>query len=192
MEKASLLKKRVYAITIDLGIIVTTNAFLVSAFNQFTRTVFFHLPVKMQLVLVAKSAYMASISLMALTFAYFTLFNFLTDGRTLGKSFFGIKASSTSGEELTLKQSMLRASAQFTCAMLGSFLFALSWIRKDEKSLADIFAGTIVIEEKSKKLKSTGTEFEQTLDNVLVMSHPQIAKEELQEEVEYFEQNKAS
>lgn len=158
----SILKKRVYAFTADLGIVVVANYFLMASFNQFVRTVFFYFPFKAQMFLISKMAVMSSISLMSLTFAYFSLFYFVTNGRTLGKSFFGLQVKNKNGEELTLIQSMLRALAYFTCAITGSFLFALSYIRKDEKSLADVFSNTTVgldfFEE-----KATGTEFQLTL-----------------------------
>lgn len=158
----SILKKRVYAFTADLGIVVVANYFLMASFNQFVRTVFFHFPFKMQLFLINKMSVMSSLSLMSLTFAYFSLFYFVTNGRTVGKSFFGLQVKNKDGEELTLNQSMLRALAYFTCAMTGSFLFALSYIRKDEKSLADVFSSTTVgldfFEE-----KASGTEFQLTL-----------------------------
>jgi len=191
MEKPTVIKRRVYALTVDLGIIVLTNAFLVGAFNQFTRTVFFHLPFKMQLMLMQKSAYMASISMMSLTFAYFTLFYFCTNGRTLGKTIFHLRAVNSDRSEISLKQSIMRALAYFTCAIFGSFLFALSYIRKDEKSLADIFSGMTVIEDMNWKTEATGTEFEMELNNVLQMekSKETVLESENKEQID---QEKAS
>ena len=158
----SILKKRVYAFTSDLGIVVTVNYFMMAAFHQFIQTVFFHFPFKVQMFFINKLAMMTSISLVSLSFAYFTLFYFMTNGRTMGKSLFGLQVKNASGEELTLNQSMLRSLAYFTCAMTGSFLFALSYIRKDEKSLADVFSGTTVGIDSS-EVKIKGTEFEQVL-----------------------------
>jgi len=184
MEKPKVIKRRVYALTVDLGIIVLANAFLVGAFNQFTRTVFFHLPLKMQLMLFHKSSYMASVSLVSLTFAYFTLFYFCTNGKTLGKTIFHLRAVNADNSEITLRQSMMRALAYFTCAIFGSFLFALSYIRKDEKSLADIFSAMKVIDDTDWKAEETGTEFQAELDNVL-----NFAKEE---DTEKIDENKAA
>jgi uncharacterized RDD family membrane protein YckC len=158
----SILKKRVYAFTADLGIVVVANYFLMASFTHFVETVFFYFPTKVQLFLINKMAVMSSISLMSLTFAYFSLFYFVTNGRTVGKSFFGLQVRNTNGEELSLQQSMMRAIAYFTCAITGSFLFALSYIRKDEKSLADVFSGTTV-ELDFFEEKMTGTEFQLTL-----------------------------
>ena len=114
---------------------------------------------------------------MSLTFAYFSIFYYVTDGRTMGKTLFGLKVVSPMGE-MSLKQSMQRAFAYFTCAIFGSFLFALSFVRKDNKSLADIFSGTSVVFESEAQNISIhhGTEFQLTLV----------------EEIDQIEENKAA
>ncbi|MBC7712385.1 MAG: RDD family protein [Rhizobacter sp.] len=180
-SEISILQKRVYAFTADLAIITTCNYFLMAAGKSFISTMFFHFPVKFQLILIDKIEVMSSISLMSLSFAYFSLFYFLTNGHTMGKSFFGLRVKNEDGSEMTLNQSMYRALAYFTCAMTGSFLFALSFIRKDEKSLADVFSGTFVVSDKL--AESVGTEFQLTLVKELAAS---------EEETEYFEENKAA
>ena len=157
-----ILKKRVYAFTSDLGIVVVANFFLMAAFKQFIHTVFFHFPFKIQLMLINKMTFLSSVSLMSLTFTYFSLFYFVTNGRTIGKTLFGLQAKNSDGSELTLIQSMLRPLAYFTCAITGSFLFALSYIRKDQKSLADIFSNSIVDYDIYEK-KAQGTEFQLSL-----------------------------
>jgi uncharacterized RDD family membrane protein YckC len=124
---------------------------------------------------------MTSISLMSLTFAYFSLFYFLTNGHTMGKSFFGLRVKNEDDSEITLNQSIYRALGYFTCAMTGSFLFALPFIRKDEKSLADVFSGTFVASDKVSE--RVGTEFQLALVKELGLS---------EEESEYFEENKAA
>ncbi len=158
----SILKKRVYAFTTDLSIIVVANYFFMASFNHFVQTVFFHFPIRVQLLLINKMATISSVSLMSLTFAYFSLFYFLSNGQTMGKALFGLQVKNHNGEELTLEQSMIRSASYFACAMTGSFLFALSFIRKDEKSLADIFSKTIV-ENENIKPNTKGTEFQLTL-----------------------------
>lgn len=167
-NQTSMLTKRVYAFTTDMGIVVVTNYFLMAAFTRFVQTVFFHFPIKTQLILINKMQMMNSVSLLSLTFAYFSLFYYLSNGHTMGKTLFGLKVESPEGE-LTLKQSIMRSLAYFACAITGSFLFALSYIRKDEKSLADVLSGTTVVLDTPKDLKTTGTEFEMTLQTSLFM-----------------------
>ena len=164
-HRSELLKKRVHALTADYFIILVSNYFLVASFTNFIKTIFFHFPLHTQLFLINKLAIMSSVSLMLITFSYFTLFYFVTNGKTMGKSIFGLKVVNTDQSEMTLKQSMLRALAYFTCAMTGSFLFALSFIRSDFKSLGDIFSGTQVQFDQSQNVLSygAGTEFQLSL-----------------------------
>lgn len=190
-ETSDLLKKRVYALTTDFFIVVVTNYFLMASFTNFIRTVFFHFPLRAQLFFINKISMMSSVSLMSLTFAYFSIFYFATNGRTMGKTLFGLKVVSETGE-ISLKQSMQRSIAYFACAMFGSFLFALSFIRKDGKSLADVLSGTSVTFDQ-KETAQTGTEFQLTLVQSL-QSPVAITTDEVKEaeaEAEYFEQNKA-
>jgi uncharacterized RDD family membrane protein YckC len=140
----SILKKRVYAFTTDLSIVVVANYFMMAAFTQFVQTVFFHFPIKTQLFLIHKMGTLSSISLMCFTFTYFSLFYFITNGKTMGKSLFGLQVKNVDGSEISLQQSLTRAIAYFICAIFGSFLFALSFIRKDQKSLADVLSRSVV------------------------------------------------
>lgn len=187
-QTSDLLKRRVYALTTDFFIIVATNYFLMASLTNFIKTVFFHFPLKAQLFFINKLGMMTSISLMALTFAYFSIFYYVTNGRTMGKTFFGLKVVSSEGE-ISLKQSMQRSISYFACAMFGSFLFALSFIRKDDKSLADVMSGTTVAYDTKTAVTEAvlGTEFQLTL--VEGMKENTNAVEE---ETEYFEQNKAA
>ncbi|MGZ3787016.1 MAG: RDD family protein [Bacteriovorax sp.] len=185
-QTSDLLKKRVYALTMDFFIVVVTNYFLMASFTNFLKTVFFHLPLRSQIFLIQKFSLMSSVSLMSLTFAYFSLFYFVTNGKTFGKMLFGLKVINEDKREISLVQSMQRAFAYFVCAIFGSFLFALSFIRKDVKSLADIFSGTAVAYD-TKEEDNVGTQFQLTLVESL-----QAPDQNQEEEVEYFEQNKAA
>ncbi len=185
-----LLKKRVYALTTDFFIIVVANYSFMASFTNFVRTIFFHLSLRSQMFLINKLSVMSSISLMALTFAYFSLFYFVTNGRTMGKAVFGLRVETKDKTEMTLVQAMQRSFAYFTCSMLGSFLFALSFMRKDNKSLADMFSGTTVAfdQKEAAVVAERGTEFQLTL--LKTIEEPEAVNTE--EEVEYFEQNKAA
>ena len=190
LQTSDLLKKRIYALTMDFFIVVVTNYFLMASFTNFLKTVFFSFPLRAQMFLIQKLAVMSSISLMSLTFAYFSLFYFVTNGRTMGKTMFGLKVVTADNSEITLKQSLQRAFAYFACAMFGSFLFALSFIRKDNKSLADVLSGTTVAYEATEKAKAeenVGTEFQLTLLSSIAETIPV-----KQEEVEHSEEKKAA
>lgn len=182
-----LLKKRTWAMTMDLFIVTATNYFLMAAFTNFVRTVFFHFPIKAQIFLIHKFSTMTTVSMLSLMFAYFSLFLYVTNGRTMGKTIFGLKVVNADQSEITLVQAMKRSFAYFTCAMLGSFLFALSFIRKDQKSLADLVSSSaVVLENHQTETEKGGTEFQLTL------LHSVETSQETEEETEYFEQNKAA
>ena len=185
-QTSDILKKRVYALTTDFFIVVVTNYFLMASFTNFLKTVFFHFPFHAQLFLVHKLALMTSASLMLLTFSYFSIFYFVTNGRTMGKTIFGLKVITKEGD-MTLMQAVQRSSAYLIAALFGSFLFALSFIRKDDKSLADIFSGSTVGYDIAEKNISEATEVGTEFQLSLVQS-----MNENSEEIEYFEQNKAA
>ena len=194
MIQNELLKKRVYALTVDFFIVVVTNYFFMASFTNFVKTIFFHLSLRSQMFLITKLSMLSSVSLISLTFAYFSLFYFVTNGRTMGKTLFGLKVETKDQSEMTLVQAMQRSFAYFTCSMLGSFLFALSFVRKDNKSLADLFSGTTVAfdqKEVATEAAPQGTEFQLTL--LKTIEEPQMVEASVvEEEVEYFEQNKAA
>ncbi len=92
---------------------------------------------------------MNSISLLSIMFAYFSLFYFVTNGKTFGKMLLGLRVVSLQGE-ITLVEAMKRSISHIFCAMTGSILFALPFMRKDDKSLADIISKTYVISDNDK------------------------------------------
>jgi uncharacterized RDD family membrane protein YckC len=177
-EPISIVKKRVYALTFDFLVITVCNYFLMTAATNFIKTVFFHFPTNFQIMIINKISIMTSISMAIFTFAYFSLFCFLTNGHTLGKSIFNLRVKSNNGSEITLNQSILRTLGYFTCILTGDFLLALSFIRKDEKSLADVFSNTSVVSEDA--LKDVGTEFHLTLVKEIDLNNS--VQEEISEE----------
>lgn len=138
-----MLKKRVQAFTIDMFIVVLANYALMTSFTQFVKTIFFYFPIRTQLFLIQKLNMINSVSLLSIMFAYFSIFYFVTNGKTFGKMIFGLTVKS-SHAEMTLTESMKRSFSYLLCAMTGSFLFALPYFRKDKKSLADLFSKTSV------------------------------------------------
>lgn len=144
-----MLKKRVQAFTADMFIIVLSNYALMTAFTQFVKTVFFHFPFKAQLFLIHKLNTIHSVTLLSLMFSYFSVFYFVTNGKTFGKMLLGLKVQSEN-EEMTLTESMKRSITYIFCSMTGSFLFSLPYFRKDHRSLADIISNTTVVLDEEK------------------------------------------
>jgi uncharacterized RDD family membrane protein YckC len=182
-----ILKKRVNAFTLDMFIIVAANYFFMAAFSDFLKVMFFHFPIQTQLLLIQKFTYVHSVSLLSLTFAYFSIFYYATNGQTMGKMIMGLRVKSTHSE-MTISESMLRSISYVTCAFLGSFLFATSFIRKDMKSVADLISGTNVdLDIKTETFQTT--EFQLTLIDCQNDTEEDTPKSE---ELEYFEQNKSA
>lgn len=181
-----LLKKRVNAFTFDLFLIIGMNYFLMASFTNFLKVMFFHFPIHTQLMLINKFKYIHSLSLISIMFAYFSIFYFTTNGQTMGKMITGLRVKSQS-DEMTLKESMIRAISYVVCAWLGSVLFITSFVRKDQKSVADLLSGTSVdVEIVNKTVPQT--EFQLTL----IDCEAQNTLTPIEEEIEYFEQNKAA
>lgn len=149
----TILKKRTYAFTLDLAIIVGVNYFSMAAFSDFLKIVFFHFPIHVQLTLIEKFKYVHSVSLLSFMFAYFSIFYFATNGQTMGKMILKLKVNAS--KEMTLTQSMLRAISYIMCAMFGSVMFILPFIRSDKKSLADLISGTTVTEDNAANVLET-------------------------------------
>lgn len=139
-----LLKKRVNAFTLDLFIVVAMNYFFMAAFTDFLKIVFFHFPITTQLFLVHKFKFVHSISTLSIMFAYFSIFYFTTNGQTMGKMVLGLRVKSQ-GNELTLKESMMRAASYIGCVWFASLPFLVSFFRKDQKGVACLFSNTKVV-----------------------------------------------
>jgi uncharacterized RDD family membrane protein YckC len=90
-----------------------------------------------------------SVTLLTIMFSYFSIFYFVTNGRTFGKMLLGLSVKSAH-EEMTLNEAMIRSFSYFVCAMTGSFLFCLPFLRKDKRSLADILSKTNVVSDDEK------------------------------------------
>lgn len=176
-----MLKKRTLAFTIDLGIVITTNYFLMAAFTDFLKIVFFHFPIRTQLLLIHKFKLFNSVSLLSLMFAYFTVFYFVTNGKTMGKMIMGLKVKSNNSE-LTIGQCMTRAISYIFCAWFASIPFIISFIRKDQKSLADLFSSSIVEQTENQSVITPQTEFQLSLIDAI----------KIEEKNEHNEYNKAA
>jgi uncharacterized RDD family membrane protein YckC len=156
-----ILKKRVHAFTFDLFLILGMNYFLMASFTDFLKVMFFHFPIHTQLMLIHKFKYIHSLSLISIMFAYFSIFYYASNGQTMGKMITGLRVKAKN-EEMSLKESLTRAFSYVVCAWFGSVLFITSFVRKDQKSVADLFSGTSVIVDEV-KASVPQTEFQLTL-----------------------------
>jgi uncharacterized RDD family membrane protein YckC len=159
-----ILKKRINAFTIDLFLVVLVNYFLMASFTDFLKIVFFHFPIATQMQLIHKFKYIHSVSLLSLMFSYYSVFFYATNGQTMGKMLMNLKIESLNKDdkEITLKIAMMRSIAYIVSAWFASIPLILPFIRKDQKSLADIFSNSKVVLIDS-KIETFETEFQLTL-----------------------------
>lgn len=91
----------------------------------------------------------------------------------------GLQVKNKDSSPLTLWQSISRSLGYILGSVTGFFLFALSWFRKDEKSLADLFSGSYVGEQD--EIVPSKTEFELNLYNLSELSQMGAADEDSSE-----------
>ncbi len=157
-----ILKKRINAFTVDLAIIISMNYFLMASFTNFLKVVFFHLNIATQIYIIEKFNMMNSVSLLGIMFAYFSIFYYTTNGKTMGKMIFNLQVSNNLNEELSLKESMIRALT-YTLLSPLAFLLSMPIFTKDQKGIPDYFSKTEVINITTEMAKIPETEFQLTL-----------------------------
>lgn len=148
LDKKQLLKSRTYAFTLDLAFVLILNKAVTLSYTNFIRTIFYQLAPQTQHKILLSFEYVQFSTLWIVFWSYFVLSYYLGEGKTPGKMIFGIQTfSEKSREGLTLSESLIRTMGHFVCMITGLFLFALPYLRKDQKSLADIISETWVSKE---------------------------------------------
>lgn len=149
-DPKQLLKSRTYAFTLDLAFVLILNKAVTLSYTNFIRTIFYQLAPHTQQKILLSFEFVQFSTLWIVFWSYFVLSYYLGEGKTPGKMIFGIQTfSKKSNEGLSLSQSLVRTMGHFVCMISGLFLFALPYLRKDQKSLADLFAETWVSKESS-------------------------------------------
>jgi uncharacterized RDD family membrane protein YckC len=90
------------------------------------------------------------LAVVAVLVGYPCLFETLTRGRTLGKMALGLRVVADDGGPIRFRQALVRALAGFIefWALYGSPALITSFCNRRGKRLGDLFAGTIVIQER--------------------------------------------
>ncbi len=148
IEDKEMLKKRTYAFSVDFALILVLNKAAVLSYTNFIRTIFYQLAPQTQHKILLSYDYVQFSTLWIVFWSYFVLSYYLGEGKTPGKIFFGLQTfSSKTNDGLTLTESLVRTMGHFVCLVTGLFLFAMPFLRKDQKSLADIISETWVSKE---------------------------------------------
>lgn len=161
--KSELLKKRTYAFSLDMALVLFLNKAITLSYTNFLRTVFYQLAPQTQTKVLQSYSYVTLSTLWIVFWAYFVLSYYLGQGKTPGKLIFEIQTFSKKTKDgLTLTESLVRTMGHFVCVITGLFLFALPYLRKDQKSLADIISDTWVSTEAEEKQLAPVIDLHQT------------------------------
>lgn len=142
--KKKLLNKRGYAFGIDFAIIVMTNYTITHLFTLTLTHLFYGLGAHSFNHMINSVWSFSHYSILALAFAYFSLFNYLNEGKSFGKMIIGLKVKNIDDSPLTLVQSMTRSFLNVASFKIFFFIFYVALIRKDTKSLSDLICKTVV------------------------------------------------
>lgn len=148
LHKEKLLRLRIYAFSIDLFAILALNKVLTLIYmtylKQFAWPMYRTLSDGQHLVQEAEV-----LTLLILYTSYFFASLYLSQGKTLGKTFTGLRVV---GEEslgqIGLKQSFMRSLGYTLCYIGGLLLFALPFLNRKNKGVPDWLSHTHVISEK--------------------------------------------
>ncbi|WP_413375317.1 RDD family protein [Alkalihalobacillus sp. 1P02AB] len=90
-----------------------------------------------------------------LNFGYFFIYEFVSGGRTLGKSLIGIRVIQENGHSITLLSSFIRNLLRLVDQLPGAYFLGIVFIffHPKHKRLGDIVGGTIVVHERRTKKK---------------------------------------
>ncbi len=168
------LKKRFYAFCTDLFFIGIIQKALVLSYMVFVNDSFFKAPARVKEVLVDNLYQMRLQTLVFTFFSYFLISLYLGHGKTIGKTIFNLRVVSHEGDpyELSFMESFMRTMGYTTCYVAYSILFALVFLRKDERGIPDLFSQTEVLtdeefealQHKEEELQGSLTEENDQLD----------------------------
>ncbi len=135
--------KRIHAFTVDLFFIFVLKQITVSSFLRSLDLIFFKLPFKFQFLLTKEFAIFSNLTLLSIFFTYFTLFTFLSNGRTPGKYIFGLRVFAKN-HELTLFQCIGRTLTNLFCVFTFCLPFLATIYKKNNQGPSEIFSKTYV------------------------------------------------
>jgi uncharacterized RDD family membrane protein YckC len=151
-----LLKKRIWAFSVDLIAIVIMQRLLILSFANFLRTFFYQLPYNSQFNLQTNMTQIHLSTLAMVFVGYFFLSYYLGEGKTPGKMLFGLRVYpdhrvSHDRHHLGFMECLSRSVSYLFCYLLGSILFLMPFLRVDARGVPDFLSGTSVYDEEEYK-----------------------------------------
>lgn len=145
-----LIRKRVYATTLDLFFIGLINKAMVFTYLNFMKSFYYQLPSSLQFRIENGLTEISTLSLFVVFWGYFMMSFYWGEGRTPGKILFGLKVHSMNFKyhgqfHLTLAESLKRTSGYFLCYLSFGLLYGIALLTPDKKGIPDWFSGTQVV-----------------------------------------------
>lgn len=141
-----IIKKRTYAFTLDLFLIILLNKVLINSYALYLQTVFYHFPPKKQLMMIASLEQVFLGVFALLFFSYFTFSFYLGNGQTPGKMLFAVKVVNAKNDgPAAFWQSAVRTIFQAASCILFFLPFASLFIGQTGRGLHDWASGTKII-----------------------------------------------
>ncbi|MFZ4712404.1 MAG: RDD family protein [Bacteriovoracaceae bacterium] len=147
-RKTNYMRRRVLAFCVDLYAILVVKIMMTLAYTSFFKSFFFQLPQYKQKQMLEGIQVLDLGTTPVIFFTYFVVSYFSGEGKTLGKLMFKLTVVNPALKNdyfPNLKQSFMRAIGYCACYLSLGTLFFLPFIRKDRKSLSDLFSNTSVL-----------------------------------------------
>ena len=146
-QSKNFMRKRVLAFCVDLYAILIIKVMMTLAYTSFFKSFFFQLPAYKQKQMIEGIQWLDLLTTPIVFFTYFVLSYFSGEGKTIGKLMFKltvVRPDLKNDYFPTIKEALMRTLGYCACYMTLGVLFLLPFIRKDKKSLSDLFSNTTV------------------------------------------------
>ena len=137
MAKKNMLKKRVFAFTVDFYIITFLYKGLMAIYVSFLQKSLFFLPLAVKKALLINLAPIEFLIFTVIFWGHFTCCYFMSNGKSPGKVLFGLQVYSDLDRSLGLRDCLLRTMGYYLCYLPLCLPFIIPFLRSDERGLPD-------------------------------------------------------
>ncbi|MBP9673538.1 MAG: RDD family protein [Bacteriovoracaceae bacterium] len=143
-----LLRKRAYGLIVDLVTIGILKKITLHTYAFFLRSFFYQMPLSLKQEVIDSFTAVESLATTTLFLGYFIMSMTWGHGQTIGGLIFGFKSKGEKEKTVTFASAVLNALGNFLSYLSFGLLFFLPLIRKDKRSLGEIWSGTHTVFEK--------------------------------------------
>jgi len=150
-----ILKKRIYAFIVDLGVIYFLKFFTLILYLKTISFFLTAIPLENKEKLFTNITLLDKYLLIVIFTGYFLSCFFITNGRTIGKFLFNLKLVSKKEDGILLDQYLIRTFTYLFCYLNGLFLLLIPLVTKNGKGLPDWLSGTMVVYDSEERIKQS-------------------------------------